>query len=559
LGLAVPEQAADDTVATDVLIVGAGPVGLTCAALLQQLGVPHLLVDRHSGLSHHPKARALTPRTLEIFRQLHIAEQVYAAMPAERSMYYTRARSLLDEEPERIPFGLGALEGTPYSPCRGSCCPQDRLEPILRQRASASSNTQLRLGVEVTGLRQDASGVYANLSDRKSGWSCLARARLVVASDGARRDCANMLGIPQEYRRELGERVTVLFRADIAEQIEPKRSIYLMLGGGSGRPRGLIAGCSLARGETEWSMIIPSPRTADRRLQADPGAWSGLLADTAYWTSLLEQVLGLPGARIQVTEVSPWAVASAVSRQFVHGRVVLAGDAAHLMSTAAGLGLNTGIADAHNLAWRLAEVCRGSDLSLLAEYEAERRQEAEIAVTAAEENDRIGTPRPSEIWSRPQFGLSLGFQYLGGTLATETRQAEIPRRYPFHSYTPSADVGCRAPHAWLDAAGTQSILDRFGQGFVLIADHVDNAAELCAATATAGFELSVVQVSQAAAAGRQAEIRALYWPDGNLDAMTLVRPDGVVAWRSAAPATASELTALLSRLLHRDPRKAGNS
>jgi hypothetical protein len=94
---------------------------------------------------------------------------------------------------------------------------------------------------------------------------------------------------------------------------------------------------------------------------------------------------------------------------------------------------------------------------------------------------------------------------------------------------------------------------------VLVVHRADNAAEVCAAAAAAGFELAVVQVSRAVAASRQADIRALYWPDDNLDAVTLVRPDGVVAWRSPASAPAGQLTAVLSRLLHRDPRPAVNA
>ncbi len=157
-----------DEICTPVLIVGAGPVGMTFALLLARMGVPHLILDQKRAMSYYPKSRALNVRSLEIFRQCGIEDEVHAAIPFDRTRNFASGPSLVSPDLKLTPFGLGALDRSPLSPSTGCLCPQDWMEPIIYRRLRSSANSTFWLDATVEAVSQDNTAVRAvvRLGDR---------------------------------------------------------------------------------------------------------------------------------------------------------------------------------------------------------------------------------------------------------------------------------------------------------------------------------------------------------------------------------------------------------
>ena len=522
---------------TDVLVVGGGPVGLTCAAFTGAAGVETLLIDRRKSVSYYPKARALTTRSLEIFRQLGVEQAVYDAMPATRTKNYAVGGSLVSQELRLLPFGLGSLDPREDTPCFGSFCTQDRLEPILEARLRREHAASIRFGTELIQLEQTAAGVTATTRDVEDNSLARIRAKLLVGADGARSDCAILAGIGMTSPRELDPAVTVIFKARLSHLVDPLACVYLLLGDPRSGVSGMMSGVSLARDPEEWSMVMTG--TPD---------WGSRLTDEnrALWCNAIRQVVGIPDLDVEIATVAQWSRTATVAERLVQGRVVLVGDSAHLMPPAGGLGMNTGLQDAHNLAWRLAAIIQGSSLALLNDYERERLPEIRRAVDAAVANYHQGG-KMDAIWNKPQVGLGLGAHYAFGSFVTHDDPP--PRAYPYHEYRPSGRPGGRAPHFWLDRKNRRSVLDLFGRGFALIIERSD-APVRAAVERIKGQSTPFVRLvlGDHLDADEIETWRLLYEVDQN--AAVLVRPDGIIAWRSVDDDIAG-LTESLDRIMHR--------
>jgi putative polyketide hydroxylase len=507
---------------TEVLVVGGGPVGLTCAALVAGMGVRTLLIERRTSVSYYPKARALTARTLEVFRQLGVERAVHEAMPAERTRNYAMGPGLGSSALTLTPFGLGSLDPRPDTPCTGSFCPQDHLEPILEARLRREPSAAVRFGHELISLAQDGEGVIAEVRNLADGARRRARARLLVGADGARGLVASQIGVTMSQPVELDPALTVIFKAPLAQRVDPLASVYLLLYDPKSGSGGMVSGVSLARDPEEWSMVsVQTPEWGDE-----------LTPQTApRWRELVRQVIGVPDLPVEVTAVARWWRTATVAERLAQGRVALAGDSAHLMPPAGGLGLNTGVQDAHNLAWRLAAIVGGAAPDLLDDYDRERRPEIARSVEAAVANYHKGGDMDA-IWNKPQLGLSLGVQYEAGSFASD--EPPPARTYPYHDYAPSGRPGGRALHLWLDEAAGRSILDLFGRDFVLLVERESDPAGLSAARLkAAGAPVAVAPLAQQMTAERLARWRELYGVGEG--GAVLVRPDGIVAWRTRDP------------------------
>lgn len=498
-------------VETDVLIVGGGPVGLACAILAASMGVRLHLVERRRSVSHYPKARALTARSLEIFRQMGIEQEIHAAMPPARTRHYALAAGLAAPEIRLVPFGLGSLDPRDDTPCIGSFCPQDRLEPVLAARLEREPTAQVWFGAELLDYAQDAKGVVARVV-REGGEEVRIAAGALVAADGAQGRCASLAGLGASDRMMLDPAVTVIFRAPLAERIAPLDCVYLLLGEAGSGLGGMVSGQPLARDSQEWSVVMT--RVAD---------WGGTLteANAPLWEDAIRRLTGLADLDVSISAVAEWRREARILDRMAAGRVALAGDCAHLMPPAGGLGLNTGLQDAHALAWRLAAIAGGSEVSLLEDYERERLPEVRRSVDAAVQNYRQGADIDA-IWNHPQVGLSLGVRYAEGGIVAEP-DAPQPSAYPHRDYTPSASPGGRAPHFWLDDKQERSALDLFGREFVvLLADDAKGLRDTVAHLKAAGAPIACY-VPHADG------WRELYGLDSG---GVLIRPDGIVAWRS---------------------------
>src|SRR6185436_4565771 len=342
----------------DVFIAGGGPVGLTASILLSRLGVSSLLVERHPGTSIHPKARGINTRTMEIFRQCGVESAVRAAgLHPEQSRFIIWARSLAGEELERRVPARSRPEAQQLSPVLRCLCAQDDLEPVLRAHAEALEPGQLRFGAELTDFRQDAEHVTATLREREG--DSVVRARYLIAADGARSRVRETLGIPMRGTPGLYRSLNVLLRADLRPWTADRPAALYFI-----EQPGLKATFLTINGVNRWGFLI-------NNLPVDGPADDYTPERCA---AIVRQAAGVPDLDVEILGAVPWVAAAQVAERYRDGRVFLAGDAAHHMPPTGGFGLNTGVQDVHNLAWKLAGVFHGwAGPTLLDSYDAERR------------------------------------------------------------------------------------------------------------------------------------------------------------------------------------------
>lgn len=440
----------------EVLIVGGGPVGLTARALLERWGVRTLLVEKHTELSPFPRSRLINVRTMEIFRQLELAERITAAAFAPE-YGRIRFRDTLYAPDFASAAMIGVNGPVPESPVTGAVTSQDRLEPTLLGAAAS----EVRFGVELVGLAEEADSVVALLADHGSGRRTRVRARYVLAADGAGSTVRGLLGIGTEGPGAVGRVTTVVFDADLGPWSARQPAGVYLTSQGSFLP---------LYPEGGWALFVPTPE--------DP--------DGADWPGLVVRSLGAE-ATVDVLRVQHWVVNAFVADRFRHGRTLLAGDAAHAIPPAGGLGMNLGVADVHNLCWKLAGVLRGwAGPALLDSYERERRPVAHRTLGQAVENSKMmfqvqdvrreqlgaGAARvPEHVeppWSEQYFaqlGLVLGVAYRSDAVLTGDGRSTMPPETGT-TYVPTAEPGHRVPHLWLTDG--RSTLDAFGEWFTLL-------------------------------------------------------------------------------------------
>ena len=504
-----------------VLVVGGGVVGLSAALFLLHQGVRPLLVERHPGTSIHPRSRGINARSGELFRQLGLFDEIRSAgaalQPAVGIYSGETLAQVVESMPRRGPsdrpphLGMGMDAVTPTPTCR---CTQDLMEPILRARA-IERGADVRFSTDLESFELDADGVTATIVDCATGKRRRTRAEYMIAADGVKGATRARLGIGATGRGSMGHLLNVLLRVDLDELVRGREFSLCLVE--NAHVRALwIAIDNRAR----WALhIVYRPERGET-----PADFS-----SERCVALASYALGIPGTEIEVVGVLPWQPSVRIAERFREGRVFRAGDAAHEMPPWGGQGANTGIADAHNLAWKLAAVLRGqAKPRLLDTYDRERRPigrfAAEMSGNAGGRDGLIEAAVDGRhpLMSRGGFAIlpGLGFAYGGD------EEARIVDEF-------SAQVGTRVPHAWVEIGGERrSMLDLFGRGFVLITGTVDSGAWRKGADAVAerrGIELRAVAVDAGEISG--AEIWAKQVGLGDCGAI-LVRPDGYVAWRA---------------------------
>jgi 2-polyprenyl-6-methoxyphenol hydroxylase-like FAD-dependent oxidoreductase len=551
----------DEEVEVPVLIVGGSLVGLSTALLLASHGVESLVVERHSGTAIHPRAGHFNLRTLEILRSAGLEDTVRRR---SREQYppdggISNVESLAGREIATYFADLNAGVAE-FSPTIRLFINQDALEPILRERAE-SLGARTRYRTECTSLESDDDGVTAVLTDVGTGTQSRVRARYAVAADGNRSPVRSRLGIQMRGHGILSNSITIYFRAE--------RDLTPLL---AGRNQGvhyvtnpvLRGFFRLDRSGNGGFLVVNLVGDTARPeiVAAYPDApWAnvaeGITKERAL--ELLRAAIGVPGMPLVIEDIATWQAVADVADRYSDGRIFLAGDAVHVVPPNGGFGGNTGVHDAHNLAWKLAHVVHGTaGPGLLATYDAERRPVG--AFTVEQSYSRYVTRVAPYLGAQDaqqvvdDLYLELGYRYASPAIIAEPGDDRPPQQHPREC---QGEPGSRAPHVWLQRRGEQvSTLDLFGQNFVLLAgprgDVWRDAARGAAERLGVGLDVHLVGDGTGELADTDGRFAAAYGisPDGAV----LVRPDGFVAWRAAEAAgvTADDLAGILSRVLCRE-------
>jgi 2-polyprenyl-6-methoxyphenol hydroxylase-like FAD-dependent oxidoreductase len=501
-----------------VLIAGGGLTGLAAAAFLAQHGIRSIAIERMKEISPLPRAAFFHMRTLEMFRGLGIEAQVRRESAKEFipdgaviAMDCVSGRKLAD-----IISNLN--EGVEeVSPCRRWFLNQPSLEPILREKARATG-AQLLLGTEVTAVRQDAGGVTVTVRDVDGGNERDLHGEYLIAADGGHSKVRESLGIGYEGRGAFSKSLTIYFSADLSPWIGTNAwsIIYVnnpVLAGFFRMNRAARTGFLAVN-------IVGDPK-------ADPEKAANAAVDTSE-RRLIELVragVGRSDLSVQIDGFSRWRATADVAQRFQDGRVFIIGDAAHLMPPNGGFGGNTGIHDAHNLAWKLALVLKGhANARLLETYASERQPVVRFTVEQAFSRYVTRTAPWLQATQKTDplahdFDIEIGYLYGSEALHADPR-------------TTRGVPGSRLPHYWLERHGERiSTIDLTGQWLLLIGP--DGIEWSGAATATAavfgGLPLDTWRIGSGLTdpAGTFCERCGI---SGN--GALLVRPDGFVAWRS---------------------------
>jgi 2-polyprenyl-6-methoxyphenol hydroxylase-like FAD-dependent oxidoreductase len=514
-----------------VLIIGGSLVGLTTAMLLGEHGVPSLSVERHAGTAIHPRAGHFQLGTTEMLRQAGLEDTVRTTSAKTYSPTggIIAVESLAGRELATYVKELNeGVEG--WSPTVRVFINQDVLEPILRERAVELGATVINR-TEVTGLAQDDDGVTATLRDLDSGDERTVRARYVVAADGNRSPTRARLGIAMAGYGELSRSITIYFRADCAPLLKDRNQgvIYVH----NPKLRGFFR---LDRsGGTGFLVIntVGEDITTDEAVSVSDG-----LTDERV-RELLETAIGSADVPAEILDVAHWRAESNYATRLSEGRVFLAGDAAHVVPPNGGFGGNAGILDARNLAWKLAMVVKGdAEPALLDTYDAERGPLSRLVVEQAYNRyaTRVVPERGTDDVEPLVADIELEIGLVMRSRAViDDGSADDGGALHVHPSESHGRPGTRAPHVVL--GDNRSTVDLFGRSFVLLRAAGAGADDW----APDGVKAHVID------AEGFAEAYGLS-PDGG----SLVRPDGIVGWRSAEPFEREELSRALNSILARE-------
>ncbi|MCM2389675.1 FAD-dependent monooxygenase [Streptomyces albipurpureus] len=557
------------TIDTSVLIVGAGPAGLTATALLARSGVQTITVTKYGGTANSPRAHITNQRSGEVFRDLGIEDRVAAlATPHHLMGNNVWATSFTGQEIARLmTWGAGIERNADYqasSPSQMCNAPQHILEPVILE-AARESGADIRFATELVAISQDEDGVLATVRERTTGSEYAIRAQYVIGADGGRSTVATRLGFTFDGESGLGAAVNVWLEADLTPYTAHRPgTLYWMCQPGNDYWVG--SGTFICvKPWTEWVMLF----------MYDPADGEPDISEEAM-LARARTTIGDPEVAVRIKAVSRWEINHLVAAEYRKGRAFLVGDAAHRHPPANGLGSNTSIQDSYNLAWKLAAVVHGqAGPELLDSYDAERRPVGKQVVDRAMKSVADMLPISQALGFRPGQSAEEGWASLAEVFAdsdaaqqrrTALKQAVALQNYQFNShgvemgqrydsgaviddgtpyppferdpelyYHPTTHPGAYLPHAWLQH-GTQrlSTLDLAGRGSFSLITGVGGEPWLDAAKKMAAeYRIDL----PAHSVGARCAYDDVYGDWADLREITdhgclLIRPDRHIAWRS---------------------------
>jgi 2,4-dichlorophenol 6-monooxygenase len=572
------------TLSTGVLIVGAGPAGLTAASLLARAGVDALTVTKY-GTANSPRAHITNQRTVEILRDLGIEDRVMErALPSHLMGKQVFATTFAGRELSRMmTWGTGPDRIGEYraaSPCEVCNAPQHILEPILLDRACALG-ADIRLHHELVDIDQDVDGVTARVRPRDGSDEFDVRAQYVIGCDGAKSLVGERGGFAYEGEAGMGNAITVWIDADLTRYTQHRSgALFFVCNPGSDD---IVSIWTCIEPWNEWSTIFVR---------------HGMEANELSEESVMARVraaIGDSEVDVRIRNISQWEFNHVVASSYRRGRMFIAGDAAHRHPPANGLGSNTSMQDAYNLAWKLALVVGGqAGDGLLESYDAERQPVGRQIVdranqsvgemgawlgpiglrgdqTAEEANAQLdelfgpnGEGRRQELFKglevmNGQFnahGVELGQRYESSAVVGDGTPFPAYERDPDLHYQPSSHPGSPLPHAWLGRDTHDiSTLDLCGyEHFTLITGADGGPWERAAAAVSRrlGVEVRPFRVALGQdhndVLGEWTRLREV-----SDRGCVLVRPDRFVAWRQddLVDDPTADLAAAMNQILDR--------
>jgi 2,4-dichlorophenol 6-monooxygenase len=557
---------------TDVLIVGSGPAGGSAALFLSSLGVDNVCITKYRWTANTPRAHITNQRTVEILRDAGVEGDVMEKAVPQHLMGQTSfCTSLAGEELARLhtwgthPARLA--EYTLASPSTHCDLPQTLMEPILVGHA-AERGSRVRFDTEYLSHEQDDDGVTTTVRDRRTGSQYTIRSKYLIGADGGRSQIAQEIGLPSEGEMDIAGSMNIVFEADLTHLVGHRPSIlYWVLQPGSnvgGIGLGLVR---TVRPWNEWLIVwgydINEPPP---------------VVDEEAATEIARNLIGDPDVPITIKSTSVWGNNKWYATEYARGRVYCMGDACHRHPPSNGLGSNTSIQDAYNLAWKMALVLQGKAApSLLDTYNEERAPIGRQIVLRANKSieefgpifDALGlldtsdpevmkahmearkedTPEAAEQRRKLReaielknyefnaHGVEMNHRYRSAAVVPDgTPEPEFTRDAELY-YHPTTWPGARLPHVWLEHKGVRvSNHDLAGKGrFALFTGiggdpWVDAAQDV---TARTGVEIAAYVIGP----GRDVLDTYDDWArarEVEEDGAILVRPDGHVAWRSNA-------------------------
>jgi 2-polyprenyl-6-methoxyphenol hydroxylase-like FAD-dependent oxidoreductase len=510
---------------TQVLIVGAGPVGLGAAIELGLRGIRCLVIERNERAGYAPRAKTTNVRTCEHLRRWGMIDSFRAAAPFGTEypsdivfctrlagFPITRIRNAFYCAPAKNPLYAEHAQWTP----------QYVLEEVLRRKLATLPSVELRFGLAFDSCEQDERGVTSTIRDADGALHRVA-SDFVIGADGARSRVREAIGAKLEGVYGISRHDNIVIRAP-----------------------GLAAAHAQGEAVMYWQINAEIPSflgpmdSGDRWFFGQTLAPDGPGTTPAELPPLIRRATGID-IDFEVLSADEWVASRLIADRYADRRVFLAGDACHLHPPFGGYGMNMGIADAVDLGWKLAAVLQGwGGPALLASYEADRRPvHIEVMDEAVanhsvlsqhllgdgiEETGAFGDRARAEVGRRIQAVKPREFDTLGIVLGYRYRESPVilpdgsrPPSQHFKDYVPSTHPGCRAPHAWL--ADGASLFDHFGKGFTLMASRDAEVSAFEDAAKVSGIPLTVMPHPDNAVA----ELYPTRY--------TLIRPDQHVAWR----------------------------
>ena len=526
-----------------VLIIGGGIVGLSSSLFLTHHNIKSILIERHSGTSIHPRARSLNARSMEIFHGVGLSDAMRvagASISASWGIYSgTSLKDVIEgkkrrgEKPSKGIPGF-AKDWAEFAPEQGTFVTQDMSEPVLLE-AARERGGDVRFYTECLGVSQDNDKVTARLKDRENGKEYTIKADYLIAADGANSPIRSQLKVPTTGRGAMGHLLNILFTADLKPLVENREFSLCIID----RPEVVGLFTSINNSDRWVFHLSYNPDKGETPSDFPKGKC----------VELLKIALGIPDVDIKVLSILPWEPSVRVATQLQHGRIFLAGDAAHQMPPYFGQGANSGIADVHNLSWKLAAVIqKHAGKELLGTYNIERQpvglRAAEASAAPADERGLI-TPIGLNLKTvrRMSKGMPLvaGFGYFYDSKAVVKENTWPLGGATWKSWGAGSlflgldgRPGSRVPHVWVERNGERtSTVGLCGNGFVLFGGCEGKVWSEACAEVKKVLEVEL-QCHLLSKEGETVDKNGWWETAAGISASgaILVRPDGFVAWRN---------------------------